>query len=178
MKLKPGLGRILISCCVLAGLLVVGINGYALLALLDEPLSGYSEGIRTVDRGLLEFRKLSADKSGKVIHGIDRLAGRYTPELSPESSPVSKKVIPKKIVTKRVKALPASLPVLTGILTGYSTNGSTRRLAMLDGAVCAEGEKLGDLTVEEITIRGVRLNNGEKIWFVKAPDNNYSLSMQ
>ena len=72
----------------------------------------------------------------------------------------------------------AVLPTLTGIMTSRSSDGDARRLAVLDGRICTEGEQLGNLTVMRIARGGVSLVKGDQAWFLKAPDIAYSLTTQ
>ena len=55
----------LIGLWILTGLVVVGINGAMLMSLLDEPLAGYSPGVRTADRGFRQYRTLVAPRPAK-----------------------------------------------------------------------------------------------------------------
>ena len=167
--------RVLLGLWVLAGLMVAGINGTMLLQLLDEPLAGYSMVVRNASRGFEQYRVLLATEARKITSGMDLLASRYTlPAVKEE-----KKAAPDVSVRQTAgKAAPVSvaLPTLTGIMTSRSTDGATQRLAVMDGRICNEGDRLGDLTVKGISRTGVRLAKGGRTWFIKAPEVAYSLT--
>ena len=169
--------RALIGIWILAGLVVLGANGFMLLALLDEPLVGYSSAARNADRAFRQYRKLLNAESEKITSGMELLANRFNP-IAVEKPPVVQHVPDPKPVVKKATAAPVVLPKLTGIMTSRSTDGTTRRLALIDGGVRAEGDRIGDLTVKRVGNRGVSLVRGDQIWFLKVPEFGYTLSTQ
>ncbi len=177
MVLRQSVSHLLIGFWILAGLLVAGLNGYALMAFLDSPLSGYSDGIRAADRGMLKFRALLDADTRKTMSGMDRLAKRFSavPAVA-DQPPATRNAVVPPAAKKRVTAAPVELPPLAGIITGRSPNGAVRRLALLGGTVFSEGDMLGELTVKGISARGVHLAGGGNHWFLKAPEISHSLT--
>jgi hypothetical protein len=170
--------HVLVGLWILAGLVVLGVNGAMLMSLLDEPLAGYSGGVRVADQGFRKYRMLVTAQDGKITSGMDMLTSRYTPRVVEEEKPVVQQPsAPFSIVKKKAPA-PVVLPALTGTMTSRSSDGSARRLAVLDGRLCAEGDRLGGFTVKRIARGGVSLIRGNQAWFLKAPDIAYSLTTQ
>lgn len=169
--------RALIGLWILTGLVVAGINGTLLLQLLDEPLTGYSTAVRDVSRGFGKYRTLLTTEAQKIISGMDLLASRFTPMVVKENKTAVSAMSVRPAVKRAVPA-PVVLPTLTGIMTSRSTDGAIRRLAVMDGRICNEGARLGDLMVKRITRKGVRIARGDRTWFVKAPEVAYSVTTQ
>lgn len=167
----------LVGLWILAGLVVVGLNGTMLMSLLDEPLAGYSSGVRMADQGFRNYRMLVTAQAEKITSGMDRLINRFKPGVVEEEPAFQKRPAPPSFAKKRAPA-PVVLPTLTGIMTSRSSDGDAWRLAVLDGRICAEGEQLGNLTVMRIARGGVSLVRGDQAWFLKAPDIVYSLTTQ
>jgi hypothetical protein len=177
MRHKASNRKILIGSWILLGLMILGFNGYKMLVLMDVPLSGYSDSVRSVDRGIRELNHLLAAENEKIEKGLKELSVRYSPKEKMRT--VSKKSVPKPMVKRRPKKKTfTTLPVLTGILTKWTTNGEAKHLALLDGLVCSEGDKVSGLTIEKISTKGIRLNKKGKTWFIEAPGNSYSLALQ
>jgi hypothetical protein len=168
--------RALIGLWILAGLVVAGVNATLLLQLLDEPLAGYSAVVRNASRGFGQYRMLLTAEAQKITSGMDLLASRFAPPVV-EKKPVAPNVSARPVAQK-APPVPVSLPTLTGIMTRRSTDGSAKRLAVMDGRICNEGDRLGDLTVTGISRKGVRLARGDRTWFLKAPEVAYSLTTQ
>jgi hypothetical protein len=107
---------------------------------------------------------------------MDLLASWFSPDVV-EDKKVAVKPPPDERPTEiSTVARPVKLPRLRGIVTRRSSDGSTRHLALMDGSIWGEGDRLGDLTVARIGTRGVFLARGDKSWFLKAPDTAYSLT--
>ncbi|MBC2709538.1 MAG: hypothetical protein HGJ94_00555 [Desulfosarcina sp.] len=176
MVLKQNGNHALIGLWILAGLLVAGLNGYTLMALLDAPLSGYSDGVRAADRGMQQCQTLLVAETEKIILGMDLLAYRFTPVTAVEDEPPAAQNAAVPPVKKRVSTPSVVLPSLTGIITSRSTNGAVSRLALLDGTVFSEGGTLRYFTVKGISVRGVLLARGGQTWFLKAPEITFSLT--
>lgn len=168
----------LIGLWILAGLVVAGVNGSILLSLLDEPLAGYSSAVRDADRGFRQYRLRLAAEAEKIASGMDLLASRFKPVVGEEETPVVPETpAPAPNASKRAP-LPVVLPTLTGIMTSRSSDGNSRQLAVLDGRICTDGDRLDDFTVKRITRGGVALVRGRQTWFLKAPDIAYSVTTQ
>jgi hypothetical protein len=69
--------RALIGLWILAGLMVVGVNGTMLLSLLDEPLAGYSSGVRNADRAFRQYRMRLTAEAEKMTSGMERLTSWF-----------------------------------------------------------------------------------------------------
>lgn len=170
--------HVLVGLWILAGLVVVGINGTMLMSLLDEPLAGYSSGVRIADQGFRKYRMLVTAEAEKITSGMDRLISRFETEVVEEEKPAIKKPPAPPSFAKKMAPAPVALPTLTGIVTSRSTDSTARRLALMDGRICAEGDRFGDFTVKRITRGGVSLVRGGQAWFLKTPDIAYSVTTQ
>lgn len=168
----------LVGLWILAGLMVVGVNGYVLMALMDEPLAGYSSEVRDVERSLRRYGQLLTAEAQKAISGIDRLASRFAPVAVEPEKPALQKSTARSAAVKQTVDLPVVLPSLTGIVTSRRTDGTANRLAVMDGRICVEGDRLGELTVTLIDVDGVSLVSDDRAWFLKAPEIAYSLTTQ
>ncbi len=170
--------HVLVSLWILAGLVVVGVNGAMLMSLLDEPLAGYSGGVRMADQGFRKYRLLVTAQAEKITSGMDLLMGRFETRAVEEEKPVLHQPAALPSLAKKRAPAPVALPTLAGILASRSSDGHARWLAVLDGRICAEGEQLGNLTVKRIANGGVSLARGDQSWFLKAPDIAFSLATQ
>jgi hypothetical protein len=168
----------LIGLWILAGLVVVGINGAMLMSLLDEPLAGYSTGVRTADRGFRQYRMLVAAEAHKITSGMDLLASRFGPRVEDTEKPATQRVPDPPSVVKPVKPPAVKLPTLTGVLTRRSTDRIATRLAVIDGRICAVGDRCRGFTVKAITREGVSLVRNKQTWFIKVPETTYSVAVQ
>lgn len=169
--------RALIGLWILTGLVVAGVNGTLLLQLLDEPLAGYSTAVRNASKGFGQYRKLLTAEAQKITSGMDLLASRFTLRVVEEKKTAAPDISVRS-TAKKVAPASVALPALTGIMTSRSTDGTAKRLAVMNGRICNEGDRLGDLTVKGITRTGVRLARGDRTWFLKAPEVAYSLTTQ
>jgi predicted amidohydrolase YtcJ len=70
------------------------------------------------------------------------------------------------------------LPTLTGVITRQANDGTAIRLAVMDGRICAVGDRFQNLTIKTITREGVSLAGKEKSWFLKMPEITYSVVAQ
>jgi hypothetical protein len=170
--------RALIGLWILAGLMVVGVNGTMLLSLLDEPLAGYSSGVRNADRAFRQYRMRLTAETEKMTSGMKRLTSWFDPVVVEEEQPLLQKTPTSPSLAKKMAHPKVVLPTLNGIMTSRSSDGSTRRLALLDGRICAQGAPLGDFTVKRIARGGVSLAQGDRVWYLKAPDVAYSIATQ
>jgi hypothetical protein len=168
----------LIGLWVLTGLVVVGINGAMLMSLLDEPLAGYSPGVRTADRGFRQYRTLVAAEARKITSGMDFLADRFGPRVEDTEKPAARRVPDPLPAVKPATPVEVNLPTLTGVLTRRSTDGTATRLAVMDGRICAVGDRLGNFTVKAISREGVSLVGKKQSWFLKVPEITYSVAAQ
>ncbi len=171
--------HILIGFWVLAGLVVLGLNGFALLSLLDEPLAGYSSEVREVDRGFREYRELLSHNNENMTTGVEALKQRFATavpdkEISPEEE--KKQTLVEKEKTIRLPTV--TLPVLSGMATSRLVSGVEHRMVFLEDGVYAEGDAMQAFTIREISADGVLLAKGEKTWFLKRPEIAYSVNKQ
>lgn len=169
--------QLFIGLWMLAGLVVMGINAYALMSLMDEPLAGYSIGVRHAQGMFQQYRNLLSAETENMDSGMDLLIQRFAAKTTLiEPSQAADTRQSPSAVEKKVKPPAVALPVLAGIVTSRSTTGAERRLALLNDGVFAEGDQLQDLTIRKISADGVLLAKGKKTWFLKTPDVAYSLS--
>lgn len=168
----------LIGLWILAGLAVAGVNGYKLMSLLDAPLAGYSSEVRSADRGFRQYRMLLTAETEKINLGMDLLASWFKPVVVQDAQAAIQNVSAPQQALKKVKAPALVLPALTGVITSRSTDGTVRRMALLDGRICIQGDLFGTFTVKRITSQGVSLVSGDHTWLLKAPENSYSVATQ
>jgi hypothetical protein len=114
----------------------------------------------------------------KITSGMGVLASRFSAVVVEEKKPVVPPLKAAPVAAIKKALPPAALPTLTGIMTSRSTDSKARRLALMDGRICAEGDRFGDFTVKRITRGGVSLVRGGQAWFLKAPDIAYSVTTQ
>ena len=178
MTRTVGSTRFMISLWIVAGLVVAGINGGIGLFLLDAPLSGYSDGVRAIDRGLREYRQRRALASQTVSNAMSALRTRFVQSPLPSTESAARPPLPTVSPPEPAPKRPprVELPVLSGVLTRRTADGEVRRRAILDGRLYAEGDRIGDLTLKTISIRGVTLVRGGRQWLLDAPDTPYSLN--
>jgi hypothetical protein len=155
----------LIGLWILAGLMVVGVNGTMLLSLLDEPLAGYSSGVRNADRAFRQYRMRLTAEAEKITSGMERLTSWFTPGLWKKKNRYCKnRPLPPSLAKKMAPHPKVVLPTLTGIMTSRSSDGSTRRLALLDGRICAQGDH-SKFHVKRIARGGVSLAGAIRFGF-------------
>lgn len=165
----------LIGLWILLGLVVIGINGAMLMALWSEPLAGYSDQVRDAERALGQYRAAVTATLGATDEGMDALKARFTTAAVPEQSVVAPAAVPP-VAKARTAPAAISLPVLEGVVTHREANGRTSCLALMDGRVWTEGERLRGLTVHRIDRRGVALSSGQRTFFLEAPAMTHSLT--
>ena len=129
------------------------------------------------DQGFRKYRLLVNAGAEKITSGMDLLMGRFETRVMEEKPIVQQPPAPPASAKKSAPA-PVALPTLTGILTRRSSDGDAGHLAVLDGRICAEGDRLGNLKVMRIARGGVSLVKGDQSWFLRAPDIAYSLTTQ
>ncbi len=164
----------------MAGILVAAFNGFALLSLVDTPLSGYSPQVHAMDRSLRHLKTIMTEKAESIGSEVNELALRFKTAASPVPPKTQQTRPPSAAMPKRTVAQPVSLPSLTGIVTrrAIQDRGSSRPLAMLGGHIYTEGERCGAFVVREITDRGVLLAKGGRRWFLAAPAVTHSVTMR
>jgi hypothetical protein len=148
--------RLCFSSWILAALLLIGLNGFHLMALENQPLVGHSPTIKALRLNLSQYENslnapdLSADD--KRLHPIlIRYAKPPTPApstIAPAHDVAAPVVAPERI----------TLPVLGGIVQALDQQGRQSYRALLDGRVCRTDDKVGGFVVERISPRGVVLN--------------------
>lgn len=170
--------RMLIGLWILAGLVTMGINGYVLMALLDQPLAGYSSAVRQVGQSIRTYQLLMTTKAEKMSFGMDFLSQRFASKAPTATvSPVIEKATSPSAAEKKTSlAAPVSLPILSGIVTRRSADGGVGRMAFLNERLFSEGDKVGDLVVNQIRTDGVLLARGQTTWFIKAPEIAHSIT--
>lgn len=175
MRLIKGGRQALIGLWILAGLLVAGFNAYAIMTILDTPLPGYSDGVRTVERGMQECRTLMATVTHKNRSEIAALAGRF-PSTAVKQVPIARKPVVSAPVKEPYSQASGNLPSLAGILIRRTADGIVNRLALLDGRPLSEGDTVADFSLREISDRGVMLARNGRTFFIEAPRVAHSLT--
>lgn len=169
--------RVMIGLWILAGLAVVGANGFFLMSLLDEPLAGYSNGVRQADRAFREYRLRVNVEANRITAAMDWLVRRFAPEPVAKETPAVVEIKRAASPAGSARAVPApvALPALSGIVTRRSSDGTVNCLALLDGSLKAEGDTIQSFTVRGISAGGVLLSRGRQTWRLEAPDVAHSV---
>ncbi len=93
--------HVLVGLWILAGLVVVGVNGAMLMSLLDEPLAGYSGGVRMADQGFRKYRLLVTVQAEKITSAMDLLMSRFKIGVVEEEKPVVQQPPATSVICKK-----------------------------------------------------------------------------
>jgi hypothetical protein len=164
--------RLCLGSWILAALLLIGLNGYHLIALENQPLVGHSPTIKALRLNLGHYENtlstpvLSTDD--KRLHPI---LIRYAEPPAPAPPAIAP---PAEIAAPVVAPDRTVLPVLAGVVQALDQQGRQSYWALLDGRVCRTGDRVGAFVVDRISPRGVVLNRAGRQWSIEAPAPHYS----
>ncbi len=165
--------RSFMGAWVLAALLVLGINGFHLTNLLDQPLLGHSrevKGIRQQWKLLEQLRSLAIREAKAVADvDLDRLFSRFEPLSVP-------KVWEAEGADEAVEEEESGpiLPKLTGIVRVSDLDGNVETSAVFHGKRYVEKNKVEGFRIEKIAEEGVYLTKWGTNWFVPAPEGEFT----
>jgi hypothetical protein len=165
--------RLCIGGWILIALLLVGFNGFKLMAFFNPELPGQS---RSVKEAMKKWRQLENRGPAPIVEAIDTINlniafAKYTPV-----SPTQKKEAPtrrRKVSKEETNNI--KLPKLTGILKTADAHGNARSIAVINGEYIGEGESVLGFKVEKISEEGVILMREGARFSVPAPKIKYSL---
>ena len=170
MKLVGSRQQLCTAGWIAAALVLVAINGFGFLGLESEPLRGNSKAISSLRRKLTRLENRLADnahsalgKEGFWEKPLAMLTSHASNEPSGESGSALSFAENENVL----------LPHLTGILQAAGPWGETRYLAVLDGRVCREKDKVMAFSVEKISAAGVLLHRQGMEWFIESPKPRY-----
>ncbi|MEE4113875.1 MAG: hypothetical protein V2I40_13740 [Desulfobacteraceae bacterium] len=164
--------RLCFSGWILAALLLIGLNGFHLIALENQPLVGHSPTIKALRLNLSHYENtLSAPALSTDATRLRPLLIRYAKPPTP-APPTS--APPPDIAAPVAAPEQINLPVLAGIVQALDQQGRQSYWALLDGRVCRSGDKLGAFVIDRISPRGVVLNRSGRQWLIEAPAPHYS----
>jgi hypothetical protein len=165
--------RLCIGGWILVALLLVGFNGFKLMAFFNPELPGQS---RNVKEAMKKWRQLENRGTAPIVEAFDTINlnvafAKYTPV-----SPKQKKERPtRRTEVSKEKAISMKLPRLTGILRAADAHGNMRSIAVINGEYLGKGESVSGFRVEEISEEGIILMMGGARFSVPAPKIKYSL---
>lgn len=163
--------RLCFSGWILAALLLIGLNGFHLLALENQPLVGHSPTIKALRLNLSQWENaltrlaMSSDDSA-----LRPVFARYQPPVDPPTE-----AVPEPSAEPSAQTPPRiALPALSGIVQALDQQGQQTYLAVLDGRVYRTNDQVGTYVVEQILPRAVILNHAGRQWHIECPTPNYS----
>jgi hypothetical protein len=164
--------KLCVSAWILAALLLIGLNGFHLIALENQPLVGHSSTIKVLRLNLGQYESaLSAPVVSSDDKRLSSILIRYAkpPTPSPITTAPSPDVVAPVVAPDRI-----TLPVLAGIVQALDQQGRQSYWALLDGRVCRTDDKVGAFVVEQISPGGVVLNRSGRQWHIESPAPHYS----
>ena len=144
---------------IVAALLLLGYNGFALVSMFNPPLVRISDEVKLArekwrqlqDRNLLALKKNKKD--------LER--------IFPKSVPSDQK--------QEKQAVISPLPVLTGIMRFSDVQGNKRWVAVIEGKTYTEKTQVQGYTIQQITEKGVVLTKAGISRFVPTPEVYFSV---
>jgi hypothetical protein len=164
--------RLCFSGWILAALFLIGLNGFHLIALENQPLVGHSPTIKALRLNLSQYENT---QSTPVLSSDDKRLPPILIRYAKPSTPAPSTITPAPDVAAPVVAPErTTLPVLAGIVQALDQQGRQSYWALLDGRVYRTDQKVGGFVVERISPRGVVLNRSGRQWHIEAPAPHYS----
>ena len=173
MKIRIGdKKRVFIGSWVIAALLLLAYNVYALMSVLGLPLFGHSEEVKRVRQQYQQFMAANTgtDMAAFADADLDQVLARliHAVHKHQKTNLVS--------LRRKVKAVgKPKLPKITGVLQISDIQGNSRMVAVIDGRRLGEEERVQGFTVREITKQGAILARGGSSWFVPAPKGQFTV---
>jgi hypothetical protein len=165
--------RLCIGGWILVALLLVGFNGFKLMAFFNPELPGQS---RNVKEAMKKWRQLDNRGPAPIVEAFDNINLNVAfAKYAPVSHKQKKEVFPQRAQVAKEKAISIKLPKLTGISRTIDAHGNIRSIAVVNGKYLCEGEKVLGFRVQKITEEGIILIRGGARFSVPAPEVKYSL---
>ena len=165
--------RLCIGGWILIALLLVGFNGFKLMAFFNPELPGQS---RSVKEAMKKWRQLENRGPAPIVEAFDNINVNVAfAKYKPVSHRQKKEVPSRRPQVSKEKTINIKLPRLTGILRTADAHGDTRSIAVINGEYLGEGESVSGFKVEKISEEGVILMMGGARFSVPAPKVRFSL---
>ena len=165
---------------ILAALIVLAYNGIQLASLLAPPITGYSHEVRSAISKQQQVEDMvAAARQSMMPLNITSLTAAV--DRPPENKNVenTEPVHPKaSAADTEVTKEETQLPQLQGIVRISDIQGQLKHRAVLDGKLFSEKDRIGTLTVQRISDKGVLLTNDKGSWFLPSPDVSFSFARE
>jgi len=172
MKLLGSRQSVCFSGWLMAALVLLGLNGFHLMALENQQIVGHSPAIKTLRANLIQWENsMKARAMPDGGYPFEPLQIRYS-EAQPRDTAPSP--------PKSAEAVPAAppeavnLPVVRGVLRTVDRRGRETYLAVLDGQVCQPDDRIDAFVVREVSRKGVLLEGQGQQWYLECPAPAYS----
>jgi hypothetical protein len=169
--------RLCIGGWILAALILLGINGFALASLFSPPVTGRSKETRLASQKWFRFENKLTLILKESFDNIDPkpIAERFSPDITA----VKKTFAGPQAVQNGLEAeSEIQPPVLSGIMKILDTRGNHRSFALIEGKRLKVNDRIRGFTIHKITSRGVELSKDGQAWFVPAPEIYFSLDRE
>jgi hypothetical protein len=175
MKIVSDNRRMYLAAWLLAGLLLLGANGWKLSQLPLEPMIGSSAAVNSLRLKLHQFDELMSARR------IDSEV-RWEQKVLPAGLPQAASPLPPAAVGIPAEETPPEepyrLPKLSGILKVANNQGQWHYSVVMDGHVYAAKDHVREFLIDEISSRGIMLSRGKQRWFIPAPEVYFSLDQR
>ena len=156
---------------------MIGFNAYQYMTLEDQPLRGHSPTIRSLSQNLRKFEEMVAFQPASHADLVEfpfslaRYAKKTVSIGLPETIPANEKEAPAPDLTRQYRKRPKDvvLPTLSGVLQVQSTRGELRHMALLNGRLVQETDRIAEFTVSAISAQGVVLSGLGRQWTIDSP---------
>lgn len=166
MKTFGGRQRLCVAGWVMAALLIVVINGHAFMALEGKPLEGSSMAIKSLR---VKIARLDGVLSGNRL--FDRADDKVwvTSLRIPRSNEHAAEAGTPLHAVETI-----ALPILSGIVRVAHPAQAPYYMAVLDGRVCRERDRVKEFVVAKISAQGVMLLREGGQWYIESSAPHYS----
>jgi hypothetical protein len=168
MKTFGGKQRLCVSGWLMAALIIAAINGHAFMTLESTPLEGSSIVIKSLRA---KIARLDGVLSGNRFNLFEQAGDKEW---------VSSLRIPQPNEHAAEAEMPLhgvetiALPVLSGIVRVAHSTRAPYYMAVLDGHVCRERERVKEFVVGKISAQGVLLLREGEQWYIESSAPYYS----
>jgi hypothetical protein len=172
MNLFGNKQRLCTNGWLVAALLLLGLNGYAYFSLESQALEGNSRTITALRQKLDQLKNIAANST---LLAPDRIFnGSFFSRFNAKEPGQPRIAHEPENTAQADKSNPAQLPLLTGILESLDPIDGIRYLAVLNGKVCRENDRVESFTVTKISKSGVVLKGFGARWEIQSPTPYYS----
>ncbi len=165
--------RLVLSCWIIAALILIGYNSSKLMALLSPPIAERSMEVKLASQKWRQLQNIISRGSKAFTEVIDldtALLG-----ISPSSDNNKPKLANiSSDENKSAQQTIIRLPILSGILRNTDIHGRTYATAVIDGHRLKVGDRIQGFKIQKILADGVVVTSSGQSWFLSAPDVEYS----